>query len=67
MLKRGKDFTSREEVEAMELTKVRAWMDACEGRESVRAVKEAAAASAGESFEDAIVEHSAKFVSWTGK
>jgi hypothetical protein len=51
----------------MDLTKVRAWMDACEGRESVRAVKEAAAASAGESFEDAIVEHSAKFVSWTGK
>ena len=67
VLKHYRGFELAKEVEAMELTKVRAWMDACEGRESVRAVKEAAAASAGESFEDAIVEHSAKFVSWTGK
>lgn len=60
-------FRLHKEIEDMGLTRIAAWVDACVERPAFKTSVSRAATATGKDYGSALIDFSAKFVSWTGK
>ena len=65
-LRHYRGFALGDELDAMGLSKVKAWAEACAERPSMRRTLEELERVTGKYVATAFVDHFAKFVSWKG-